>query len=186
MAGVNPRISVIGLYNWDDTLFDGLVLPDGMNHDYVVKNLMLELAELQVIYPDPDFMKEAIRLWSYTKQDQWKRIYDALQHDYDPLWNKDATYKETETRDLHGSGESESVNQVSAYNSEKFVNSAKGNTTGSSSDTGTVTRDRREYGNIGVTSSQDLLQQEVSLWSHMNMTNIIINDFKSRFCIMVY
>lgn len=186
MAGVNPRISVIGLYNWDDTLFDGLILPDGLDHDYVVKNLMLELAELQVVYPDPEFMKEAIRLWSYTKQQQWQKLYDALQHDYDPLWNKDATYKETETRDLKGTGKSESTNKVSAYNSESFVNAARGNTEGESTDTGTVTRDRREYGNIGVTSSQDLMQQEVDLWSHLNMAQIIINDFKSRFCIMVY
>lgn len=186
MAGVNPRISVIGLYNWDDTLFDGLILPDGLDHDYVVKNLMLELAELQVVYPDPEFMKEAIRLWSYTKRQQWQKLYDALQHDYDPLWNKDATYKETETRNLKGTGKSESTNKVSAYNSESFVNSARGNTEGESTDTGTVTRDRREYGNIGVTSSQDLMQQEVDLWSHLNMAQIIINDFKSRFCIMVY
>lgn len=186
MAGVNPRISILGLYNWDDSIFDGLSLPAGLDKNIVIRNLMIELSELQVIYPDPDFMKEAIRLWSYTKQDQWKRIYDALQHEYDPLWNKDATYKETETRDLKGTGKSESTNKVAAYNSESFVNAARGNTEGESTDTGTVTRDRREYGNIGVTSSQDLLQQEVDLWSDLNMTNIIVNDFKQRFCIMVY
>lgn len=186
MPGINPKVSVLGLYNWDDTIFDGLMLPAGLDHDYIVKNLMLELADLSVIYTDPEFMKEAIRLWSFTKQDQWKRLYNALQEDYNPLWNKDANYSEKETRDLHGEGKSENVSKVSAYNSEDFVNSSKGNSTGESSDTGTITRERREYGNIGVTSSQDLLDQEVKLWSHLNMAHIIINDFKNRFCIMVY
>ena len=186
MAGTNPRLSILGLYNWDDTIFDGLHLPDGLDHNIVIRNLMLELCELEIIYPDPELMKNAIEMWSYTKQQQWQRIYDALNTDYNPLWNKDGTYTEKETRDLHGSGQSESISKVSAYNADDFVNSSKGNTTGSSSDTGTVTRERRETGNIGLTTSQEMLSQEISLWKDLNMTNIIVNDFKTRFCIMVY
>ena len=186
MAGVNPRISILGLYNWDDSIFDGLSLPAGLDKNIVIRNLMIELSELQVLYPNPDFMKEAISLWSYTKQQQWQKLYDAMHEEYNPLWNKEAYYTDKETRDLHGSGESESINKVSAYNSEDFVDSAKGNTKGSSSDTGTITRERSEHGNIGVTTSQEMMRQEVDLWRDLNMTNIIVNDFKQRFCIMVY
>lgn len=186
MAGINPMLSVIGLYNWDDTMFDGLTVPDGMDHDNVVKNLLMDLAELQVIYPDPDFMKMAIKEWSASMQLQWKKLYDAMHIEYNPLWNKDGLYNEKETRDLHGVGSSESVGKVSAYNNEDFVNQQKSNTSGQTADTGTITRERRETGNIGLTTSQEMLTQEVNLWSNLNMTKIIINDFKKRFCIMVY
>lgn len=186
MAGVNPRLSVIGLYNWDDTIFDNMQLPVGLDHDLTVKNIMMELAELQVIYPRPEFMKQAIELWSQTKIQQWQKIYNAMATSYNPLWNKDAHYLETETRDLTAEGESENINRVSAFNSEDFENAAKANTTGKSTDTGTVTRERQEYGNIGVTTSQQMLREEVDLWNDLNMVNIIVNDFKNRFCIMVY
>ena len=186
MAGNNPILSVIGLYTWDQNLFANMWVPVQINKPVLIDNLLMELGEMQVIYPDPDFMREAIEKWSFTKVQQWQKLYDALHISYDPLYNKDAHYEETETRDLHATGNGESVGQVSAYNTEDFVNREKGNSETSASDTGTITREKREYGNVGVTTSQSMLREEVDLWSELNMMNIIINDFKKRFCIMVY
>lgn len=46
-------------------------------------------------------------------------------------------------------------------------------------------RDGRAYGNIGVTTTQQMIeaQREVVLF---NMIDTIVNDFKKRFCLMVY
>ena len=186
MSGTNPMLSVIGLYNWDNNLFAKMWVPQQLNKPVLINNLLMELGELQVIYPDPDFMKTAIEQWSFTKVLQWQRIFDAMQKNYDPLYNKDAHYEETETRDLHSTGGSESVGQVSAYNADDFVNREKGTAEAESADTGTITRERREYGNIGITTSQQMLREEVELWNELNMMNIIISDFKYRFCVMVY
>lgn len=186
MSGINPMLSVIGLYNWDNNLFANMWVPQELNKPVLIENLLMQLGELQVIYPDPVFMKRAIEIWSFTKVLQWQHIFDVMQKDYDPLYNKDAYYEEEETRDLHNKGESESIGQVSAYNADDFVNMEKGKSEAESSDTGTIGRKRREYGNIGVTSSQTLVREEVQLWSEINMMNIIIDDFKHRFCIMVY
>lgn len=42
------------------------------------------------------------------------------------------------------------------------------------------------YGNIGVTTSQQMLESELAIRSNWNMYDIITNDFKNQFCILVY
>lgn len=44
----------------------------------------------------------------------------------------------------------------------------------------------RIHGNIGVTSSQQLLTSELELVPQLNIINYIISSFKNRFCILVY
>ena len=51
---------------------------------------------------------------------------------------------------------------------------------------GTTERTVLAYGNIGVTTSQEMLTQELELAKIINVIPIIIESFKERFCIMVY
>ena len=51
---------------------------------------------------------------------------------------------------------------------------------------GTTTHKGRVHGNIGVTTSQQMLQAELELVPQLNIINYIISSFKSRFCILVY
>ena len=51
---------------------------------------------------------------------------------------------------------------------------------------GTVERSVLAYGNIGVTTSQDMLTQEMEVAKIINVIPIIIESFKNRFCLMVY
>lgn len=62
------------------------------------------------------------------------------------------------------------------------------NRTGSGSEdtTSTVEHVGRVHGNIGVTTSQQMLQSELDLVPQLNIINYIISSFKSRFCILVY
>ena len=47
-------------------------------------------------------------------------------------------------------------------------------------------RTGRVHGNIGVTTSQQMIQAEIDLRVQNQLTYIIINDFKRRFCLLVY
>ena len=51
---------------------------------------------------------------------------------------------------------------------------------------GTTERTVLAYGNIGVTTSQEMLTQEMEIAKIINVIPIIIESFKNRFCIMVY
>lgn len=95
---LRATMSLLGLYQADQTLFDNLELPEGLELDTLRDNMISELAELEVIYPDPVFMKSAIGFWSKKQIHVWTELYETLLYDYNPIWNKDGT--KTETRDL--------------------------------------------------------------------------------------
>lgn len=52
--------------------------------------------------------------------------------------------------------------------------------------TGSSARSLLAYGNIGVTSSQDMLTQEIELAKIINVIPIIVESFRNRFCLLVY
>ena len=112
-----------------------------------------------------------------------------------------------------GSGNSTSSDEISAYNSNSFQNDKK-NTTNSSNSSETNTTDNntrtdnlsesnsntrtdnlsektnsdrkgRAHGNIGVTTSQQMLQSELDI-AKWNIYEQITDLFLSEFCIMVY
>lgn len=175
-------LSVMGLYHYDPTLFDTLQLPDGLDKDTLISNILMECAELETFISEPEIMKQALGYWSKKNLDNWQHIYDAMTEKYDPLWNKDGTFTETESRDLRSTGTS--TGQVSAFNTESFRNQSKQDASGT--DSGTITRTRRETGNIGVTTSQQMLTEEINLRREFNIYDFITEDFKSRFCLGVY
>ena len=45
------NLSTLGLYKWDNTLFDLFLVPSGMDKDALVNNLLAETAELEVLVP---------------------------------------------------------------------------------------------------------------------------------------
>lgn len=51
---------------------------------------------------------------------------------------------------------------------------------------GTIKNDVEAFGNIGVTTSQQMLESELDLLPKLNVFNYIIDSFKNRFCILVY
>lgn len=48
-----------------------------------------------------------------------------------------------------------------------------------------VTRTHRAYGNIGVTTTQQMIEQERQSVKY-DLLEDVVNDFKARFCLMVY
>lgn len=87
------RMTLIGIYNYlnsfERDLFANLNLPDGYDKTTFVNSLLLEHGEKCVMYTDPDFMVNAIGIWSSKYQLELKKIYEALTADYNPIWNYD-------------------------------------------------------------------------------------------------
>ena len=206
----NITLSVLGLYNYDDTLFDNMVVPAGVDKTNVlIPNLLADLAELEVIYPDPEIMKTIIEVWSKKQLPVWSKLMDTVNLEYNPIYNKDGYYEETETRDLANTNritdrisgsvtdEGSNTNSVSAFNANDFQNrekdtienerreEAENTSVSNGTDTGDITRERHEYGNIGVTTTQQMIKEEREV-VQFNIVNYIIEDFKQRFCVLVY
>ena len=103
-------LTLMGLYNYDSTLFDSMVIPTGLNRQQVINNIVLETAELEVVYPSPGFMKTAINLWSNTRLFTWERIYRTSLLEYNPIENYNRTETETTENSRQHSGSDTTTN----------------------------------------------------------------------------
>lgn len=234
---MRATMDLLALYKYDNSILDNLVFPEALDGDVLKNNLLMESAEMELLYTDFDFLKIAIGSWSQKQLPIWTELYDTTQYEYNPIWNKDGVVKEErdlaatedvttntdrvdnledkntrnfedkETRDL----DDDTTNSVYGFNSssdapaDKSVSNYNGtdtfNHTGTdtyahtgrqdvdttvdrdTTDTGTITR--TEQGNIGVTSTQSLIQEQREVVK-FNIMDYIIHDFIDRFCLKVY
>ena len=62
------KITLYGMARWmqesEDDLFANMTLPTGWDKDLLVDTIMLHGAEFEVLYAEPQFMKNAIGIWS--------------------------------------------------------------------------------------------------------------------------
>ena len=180
------RISIRGLYNWDETLFDGMTIPEELDRDVIVQNSVNDYAEMEVLYPDSDFMKEAITQWSKMRYHAWDRMKEVLYEDYDPFINikRDEVRTITQTRNLTSDGTT--TNQVTAWNSMQFADRERDNS--NVKDTGSVTTTENFHveGDSAITDAQDVLKKEMDVRIKYDLYRIIMTEFKERFLLMLY
>ena len=94
------NLSPLGLYNWDSTIFDMMQIPEALDRDTLIQNLLAETAELEVLYPNPVVFKNLVGVWSLKQLDIWNRLYATTQYEYNPIEN----YNRYETGSDSGTG----------------------------------------------------------------------------------
>ena len=83
-------LSIMGLYNNDNTVFDLMVFPEDFTEaqkQNVIESIIYECAELEVLYPNPTVMKNVIGIWSNKELPYWDRMYKASLLEYNPIEN---------------------------------------------------------------------------------------------------
>lgn len=210
---MSATMTLIGLYNFDESLFDEMTVPDGLDRDTLIQTICLNSADFEVQYPDPEFSKRLIgqisRKWGRTFV-KWKK---ALDLEYDPIYNYDrheewadegtdtGTVKndESATSSEKSSGNGDTETSVTTYDSGKYKPDGKSASKQSAESSGTdksnrtETRDLRNgakhtghlYGNIGVTTSQQMLEAELEI-SYWNLYEHMADVFVRELCIAVY
>ena len=236
---LRSRLDLLGIYNFDNSVLDLLELPEDeegnelIDRDTLKDNLLMDTAEMEILYPDASFLKLAIGSWSKKQVPIWTELYNSTQFEYNPIWNVDGTV--VEERDLAGTDYRTddhtterthddtmerthddtlerthddtltTDNDVYGYNSATAAPESKvtadhdGTITDAhtgtitDTDTGTINHDTTDTGsitttrtgNIGVTSTQSLIKEQREV-VQFNIMDYIINDFKNRFCLLVY
>lgn len=174
-------LSIRALYNWDEGVFDLLELPGAMDRDAAIACILMRCQDLELLYPDWGYMRQAVGYWSHSCQWSWEKLAETLGFDYDPIANYDRREEWADVSD--GAQKSSGTASAAAFNSmslkEREASEATASTSTKSEHTGRV------EGNIGVTSTQELIKQEREV-SRYNIYDEIADDFKARFCLMVY
>lgn len=201
-------LSFLGLYNYDNSLFDDLAVPTGVSKETVLNNLMLSTNTLSVVYPNPDTLKTALGMFSEMMMPSWQRAYDALQIQYETLYNVDIAESETRTPDLthtrtpnltssgQNGGTDSTTTQVAAFNGNQLADREKTSTTlgttntvttsgtETTTDTGIDTTERTRTG-YQARDPQQSIQAEIDL-ARNNIVKMIVQDIMCNFCVMVY
>lgn len=264
------NLSVTGLYNYDNSIFDTFHVPAAIDLDQLKTEIFIECSEFPTTYPDPVLFKSVLDKWSLIKLPLWERMVRAAAAEYDLLHNYDRTETEnvtttgreessrtdtgtttdtgtrttgaedrrsitdngnrtnTGTQTTRDAGEGADTEAVTGYNSSTMVDSgrtehshddsiqrtdnlaeAHSNTTadnlihnstesvnssgtsslsseGDISRSGNTSRTVRAYGNIGVTTNQQMLQSEIDLIPELDVYAFIVSDFIDVFCVGVY
>ena len=80
------RITTVGLYMYDSSLFDEMVTPTKLDHDILIKNILQKSAPFELLLTDFNFLKISIGWWSAKNVDNWNSIIDAFTMDYKALY----------------------------------------------------------------------------------------------------
>lgn len=253
--GRAANLSPLGLYEWDNTLFDLFRIPEALDKEVLVMNLLAQTAELEILYPNPVVLKNLIGVWSRKNLPVWEKLYATTVLDYNPIENYNRYEEGTEdgtgttkhggtdtTTDTerHSGTDKRTQNLQAGGQDDVDGNDAKGtwiagfDSVASGENDGLVKKQREQdefhtnttygrtddltenktygetitkngklehgeeietskegthtlhaHGNIGVTTTQNMIKQERQI-DLFNIYDIIIEDFKMRFCILVY
>ena len=204
------------LLDWDDTLFDNMAIPEGLDDEdgvvrgLIIDDIILRHGDTPLFIPDPVVMKYYITSWSTKMLPVFQRMWNACIAEYDPIENYNRSEYRTETtEDTMGNtrtldtatdttGTNTTENSVSAENVSTFEPDNKtvetpdlnvadtGTITDDGSYDGSLTIDSNIHGNIGVTTSQQMLEQELALVPKLDIIRIISDSWAAEFCLAVY
>ena len=198
-------MTILGLYRYGEynqqDLFQNMKIPAGIDRQDLIDNILEQGAAFEILYPDFEYLQFSIGAWSkrwYRTMEKWLK---ALTVQYDPLNNYDRHEEWTDNDKVSGKTETAAgVNttgqdelSVTAYDSDQYHNKEKTDSSGTSESTGssetntdgTSTHSGHLYGNIGVTTSQEMLREELDV-QRFNLIQQITDLFITEFCIMVY
>lgn len=199
----SSTFTLVGLKNYLDyferDLFVNMNLPEGIDKDEAINNILLMAGDNELLYPEGEFMVNAIGVWAKKWYRTFEKWIAVLSEEYEPLENYDRkenwsdSASESESTSLSSSESSSAsasdsssnsnsmLDVVSAFNSSNFSNdsAAQGNNVASSKSSSGGTNDLKSrtdsgkeqysthggriHGNIGVTTTQQMLQQELDV-----------------------
>lgn len=176
----------MAIYNYDGSIFDGLALPTQLDKDIMISTLLIETSNMSVMDTNPVILKESIRVWSQSKLRAWQKQANVLSEDYDPFVNikRDEVRTITQDRDLKGTNKG--TVSTAAWDTSDMTDRQSNDIASTDSGTITTTEHFHLEGDSAITDAQDVAIKEVNLRAEYEMYNIILQDFKKRFCLQVY
>ena len=193
------------------TILDGVTLPTSDLDAELLKSVIVERCGLlEPLYSEPETMKQVISIWFRSHQWNIAHIIDLVKTAYNPLENydrrEDLTRGKTDTRNRtqnyseEGSviTNQETERTVAAFNTSTYSPADKTVTDGNTSTetggntSGTEAGSENEHavnyihGNIGVTTTQAMFQEELALLGGFNAYQFIAEMFSKDLMLSIW
>lgn len=198
---------------YDDTMLDGMIVPEGIDRDDVIACILEQYGQQALAHPDPEYMRRYVPIWSKRRLGIWSKLLKTTELDYNPIENYDRTEEITEHRETGRKttttttatggdvteGSSNTEHQVSAENVYTYQPDNKDtasdnvsvrrttDTSGNVGESGTdsFTHVNHTHGNIGVTTSQQMIEAERDVVRY-SLIEEIAADYRDAFCLSIY
>lgn len=203
------KLTLFSAYNYvkshGGNLFEAFNILNDIDADLLTNVLLIRGGEFGLIYPDIDFLtmqvETSVKKWQHTIE-RWQKITNE---DYNPLHNYDRYEEYSDEEKASGAqsanGSSTSIDKTTnteskaAYdsnalqtNAESAINGTTGNTTNNTASENSSREFNHKahlYGNIGVTTSSQLIieARKAEEWAlYENIAGLFISDW----CIPIY
>lgn len=118
-----PRLTLWGIYQYDNTLFSEIILPAGLDKDTLVNLIFSKTGDLYPYYQVPQILKQNINFWFMRRRYDFEQMYKAYTSEYNPIENynryedlnrayknsgSDSTVRDYESKDK-ATGEEETI-----------------------------------------------------------------------------
>ena len=205
---MRSTVSILGVYDYDNTVLDGFVIPANVSRETFLMELFRNCAELELLYSDPDVLRPMLKYWSENRLPIWEELEKTLHYEYNPIenydrredWSDDSVSEASGNSNITSSSTSSNAttNKIAAFNapadeqlrtrdtsngSGSDKTTSKGDTTSNTSAGSQHTG--RMHGNIGVTTTQAMIKEQRDV-VQFSVIEYIVNDFKHDFCLMIY
>lgn len=172
----------------------------GLENQRAKEKVVYECGMLECLHQDPETFKGAVYQWVSANSYRWTRLFQTTLYKYNAISNYDRTEEWEETDEEHeaqngegsNNGNSTATHNVGAYNNDMqkagedvSEGSSSYNATGSKDSNKTRKHRARMFGNIGVTTTQEMIESERRVVS-FDIADIIAKEFRQQFCIAVY
>ena len=202
------KITLKGLFNYDNTLFDNLIVDDCIDKDTLIITILEECGEFPLLYPNSSYMKLAFKV--FTKKYAWnlRHLIKLIKYEYEPLHNFDRYEEQRDKTKSNAKSETNARNDsyYSAFNDMEYMNytdldktyikkgtpnmnptdSAMQTSKGESKGDTENAHSGHLYGNIGVTTSQQMFREEKNIIEEFNAYKEIARLISQDYCIGTY
>lgn len=170
-------LSIMGLYQYTDgDVFFNLHLPEGVDRETLINELIFELAELELLYPNADTMRFAIGNWSKKELPIWEKLLETTKYEYDPIENYDRKEEWTDEGQTTNKGTSKGKETVGRTSDTGSRNSGTADTSGNTGVADYVAGFNSS--DVVVKTKQDSTNSQSSNYSDTGSTNTTSNENK--------
>lgn len=129
------KLTLIGIHNYTNgAIWDDIELPEGLDKDILINEILRRNGEFPVVWPDADFLKIQIDFFFKKWKHNFTRWVEAANKEYEALFNVDVTTTTTEE------GTNEANSATSGQNNGTVNRSGSSSSNGTSGNTSTESK----------------------------------------------
>lgn len=152
---------------WDNTLFDDIVLNAAIDRGLLVSTIMLRCGLQNPLYEHYDVFKSQVKTWFAAHEWNFDKLVKLIQYEYEPLWNKEYNEeRNVTTSNAKGGADTTTVNGTIAVDDTHSGTDAR-SITDTFGETGTFS----ENGQVNVNGSASNQSEQINSVKGFNATD---------------